>query len=577
MMRLVAMLALAMLSPGVFVAGTSDVCTAGAAACTKGQSLLQVESGAAMHSAHHPHKRHRHRVAPEVLEDGALLQESAAAVPPVSTTMRCVIAVTVQYFLVYTSLAIVRSAQSATGNEYKLTGILEKASETVTYAPMISVLFIATRMRAIMLTNGDTETYHLPQWWCKDGMIVCASFVAVLTFVNIVENCMKEYSSSLTGAGAKGFLTFVKAIPTVALNAGFVVVSYGLYSMDRPKELGDSVRVSDTANCVMTLTVLYFIVQFCREVSETNDMFSTPSGATQEDSAFTKAMRTAQKDSLFFAPMLCVLFLSARMRALQMGNDAPQQWARIFFFIATYSVLVETILTTAQGLLSGSEESRKRWAILTTLSSVVMLFLYVSMTAVIISIFTIRAPEGKETPPISTTVRIVMGLTLQFFLVFILYYVFNELNNWFDKKNANLQFMVRVILAAKDSVMFCPMLCALFVGVRMRALQISHNKGAPQGWVQECMQLSAWALVFQLIMAVLEETFGKTGESKDGGKSCMTMTTTIVKHICTILLYGGVVGVCVGLFQMNEENTNGQGNLIPGIAIPSSSPSNTVR
>merc|ERR1719409_911048 len=220
-----------------------------------------------MHSAHHPHKRHRHRVAPEVLEDGSLLQESAAAVPPVSTTMRCVIAVTVQYFLVFTSLAIVQSVESATGrsaaagNEYKLKGILKKASETVTYGPMISVLFIATRMRAIMLTNGDTERFHLPQWWCKDGMVVCASCVAVLTIVNIVENCMKEYASSSTGSGVKGFFAFIEGIAMLAQYAGFVVVSYGLYTMDRPKELADSVLTFYLDKYVMTFTVLHFVIQ----------------------------------------------------------------------------------------------------------------------------------------------------------------------------------------------------------------------------------------------------------------------------------------------------------------------------
>ena len=37
---------------------------------------------------------------------------------------------------------------------------------------------------------------------------------------------------------------------------------------------------------------------------------------------------------------------------------------------------------------------------------------------------------------------------------------------------------------------FAPMLCVLFIATRMRALQISKNKGAPQGWAQDGMSLA---------------------------------------------------------------------------------------
>ena len=40
----------------------------------------------------------------------------------------------------------------------------------MTYAPMLCVLFIGTRMRAIQLTQGETEKYKLPQPWVQGAM-----------------------------------------------------------------------------------------------------------------------------------------------------------------------------------------------------------------------------------------------------------------------------------------------------------------------------------------------------------------------------------------------------------------------
>ena len=50
--------------------------------------------------------------------------------------------------------------------------------------------------------------------------------------------------------------------------------------------------------------------------------------------------------SMFFAPMLAVLFIGARMRALQMDpvNGASQKWAQNCFFMCTYALLLLDLL-----------------------------------------------------------------------------------------------------------------------------------------------------------------------------------------------------------------------------------------
>merc|ERR1719421_1136533 len=68
------------------------------------------------------------------------------------------------------------------------------------------------------------------------------------------------------------------------------------------------------------------------------------------------------------------------------------------------------------------------------------------------------------------------------------------------------------IETAKTTVQFAPMISVLFIATRMRALQISNNKGAPQGWAQDGMYLCSWALMVQFLMCLIVPVF-------TGGKS----------------------------------------------------------
>ena len=47
----------------------------------------------------------------------------------------------------------------------------------------------------------------------------------------------------------------------------------------------------------------------------------------------------------------------------------------------------------------------------------------------------------------------------------------------------------------KGRAAYCPMLAILCVGTQMRALLITNNKGAPQGWVQDGMYMATWAVL----------------------------------------------------------------------------------
>merc|ERR1719450_1326668 len=215
--------------------------------------------------------------------------------------------------------------------------------------------------------------------------------------------------------------------------------------------------------------------------------------------------------------MMAVLFIGARMRALQMDpiNGAPQRWAQNCFYMCTYAVMMQCILAVAIPLVLGGSikkgdkgegdveyEVNNKWigTCLTVFRYIVMFSVYLGVSAVIWSIFPLQHPMGPEyTPPISVTMQCVINLTVQFFAVYLGIWIADTVNQfigWDMKKLRDLMDN------AKGTINFCPMLAILFVGTRMRALMITNNKGAPQGWVQDGMYMATWAVLIQFLMVL---------------------------------------------------------------------------
>merc|ERR1719482_1243431 len=99
--------------------------------------------------------------------------------------------------------------------------------------------------------------------------------------------------------------------------------------------------------------------------------------------------------------------------------------------------------------------------------------------------------------------------------------------------------------SARATVMFCPMLSILFVGVRMRALQITEQKGAPQG-----MFLCTYSLMAQVLMVLILPCFTGAPPKMDADGNVVSEQTGIMGHIMVAIrylaflaLYGGVVTV----------------------------------
>merc|ERR1719191_2674404 len=201
----------------------------------------------------------------------------------------------------------------------------------------------------------------------------------------------------------------------------------------------------------------------------------------------------------------------------------------------------------------------------------VMLSVYLGIAAVIWSVFDIQHPKGPQyTPPISVTMQCVVNLTFQFFICFILIWVAVTVK---ELTGFEWHFLSNAMENAKGTIAFCPMLAILFVGTRMFALQITNQKGAPQGWAQDGMYMATWAILLQFLMVLLIPVCTYVMEGKathpeldeDGnvkwnpsGK-CALIVVQIIRWLGFFLLYAGTITVMVGIWTMTPENANGRG------------------
>merc|ERR1719163_1544618 len=321
-------------------------------------------------------------------------------------------------------------------------------------------------------------------------------------------------------------LSLLRYAVMLCLYCGFATVCVGIHLMEGPKAIwgADTPPVSPAVACTINLTTQFFLVYLLIALSKTVVEVQGPSAFMTK----LQGVLTLAKYTQNFVPMLCILFIGARMRALQMDplNGSPQWWAQYCFYGCTFSVLFQTLLVIlmpfctkcecTQGVVEGDAiftmENQLIGLLMTVFRYVAMLALYGGFTAVCVSVYTIEHPVDKSlTPPISPAMSCVMNLTIQYFGVYLVLFLLITVNQFSSIATDRVDSMIYTFEGAQKTIMFAPMLAILFVGCRMRALQlIALSTGGtippsagPQSWAQDAMYLATWSLHVQLIMTIL--------------------------------------------------------------------------
>merc|ERR1719160_2378825 len=158
--------------------------------------------------------------------------------PPISVTMQCVINLTVQFFTVYLGIWIADTVNQYIGwDMQKLRTLMDNAKGTINFCPMLAILFVATRMRALMITNNKGS----PQGWVQDGMYMATWAVLIQFLMVLVVGLTTAGPVKLDADGTPKWepkfpvLVYValalKWVTFIFLYGGIIAVIVGVYTM----------------------------------------------------------------------------------------------------------------------------------------------------------------------------------------------------------------------------------------------------------------------------------------------------------------------------------------------------------
>merc|ERR1719473_1462001 len=187
--------------------------------------------------------------------------------------------------IVYTALAIARMGADAFGLKYDnvpIQKILQTATLTVAFAPMLAILFLAGRLRVNQLTKNKGN----PPEWCQICMYFCTYAILLMTLCVCV---IPLFTGETIGVDPKTgqipqdtepfknnilaiAFTVLKYIILLMLYVGALGVVYGIITFVPPAGTwpeGKKFPVAPAVQCTMILSCQYFCVYGGMQIART--------------------------------------------------------------------------------------------------------------------------------------------------------------------------------------------------------------------------------------------------------------------------------------------------------------------
>merc|ERR1719191_2078991 len=271
--------------------------------------------------------------------------------------------------------------------------------------------------------------------------------------------------------------------------------------------------------CILNLTLQYIVIYTALGICRTVLDFQ---GVAHKSSQVHAPLKHAS-ETMFYAPMVCMLFVGFRMRVLQLtkGTGNPPEYVQFAMRSVAYAILANTLVVLVIPVFSSSEveleetgevktktegnpfESPVVAFIFNAIRYLIVLGLYAGVGVVVYGLYVFEPPtsvwEGPI-PPVSPAVNCTTILTGTFFLIYFLLAVSRTYSQYVGG-NTFVGKFEEVMHRAADTLGMAPMLCALFLAARMRALQMDPLSGNPQRWAQNCFFACTFALMAQTILA----------------------------------------------------------------------------
>lgn len=539
---------------------------------------------------------------------------------PVSVTLQCVMLLTISSLLVYTALSLARNYDelNAIFQPSTVTQTLTIAVRVANVAPMLCMLCVACRMYVLATTEGLGEPPAWVKMCMKMGVVgMSIQFIVVICLPVFTKNAAAEEASyDMTEGKMKEFLTKHQATsePQATSEAeeakkGKMVRDTGQYTDVHPRldaleyeetvgfmkyvfwgsqNLGiillygsiagvilgiytypvGTTKVSAAVLCTVALSKLYFLTCALLWVGE-----ALPSSEFQVK--FKNAVLAMSGATRKF-PMFAVLFLAARMRALNLDppHGMPPFWMQCCFYGITGLVYLETLAAAFVGF--NGKMSKAYYGVymftcdgypwihfLEHLPGIISQLLVIP---VIYGVTLMQAADGGPAP-LSTTLTCVVGFTVMYGAVsfFQSLILFCE-----EALHIKRELLRDTFVSAGISLNIAPLLCILFVATRMRALQITQQKGAPPGWAQDCMMIALFATGVQSLCCVVMPLFVASAckFDEDGNPDydlepmIGAYAVTIVKYVALIALHGSIIMISIAVYVMTPETAHDGGSFI---------------
>jgi len=288
---------------------------------------------------------------------------------------------------------------------------IENEGVSMRFSPMLCVLLVGIALRSVQL-NLELELWAIMSMYATTfAMLLQAARDTLYTVTQKVQE--EKPQRQLLADEAAGP---VRAVPgleqqketeegtsfwwatTLSIYIGTALIMASVFAME-PKPLSVLIPSGSTSNpsgnvgsrhpistamrCVMSLTVVYFSAYL---------LLMAGSLAKGAFGRWASHAGSAVQRSLAFVPMLCVMMIGVRLRAMQIGERDPPRWAQVSMVIATVAIVVQVLcsmLSEVEGDQSGEDKvlaSKLYLITLLILRYAASLVLFLGVASLIISL-----------------------------------------------------------------------------------------------------------------------------------------------------------------------------------------------
>mmetsp|Transcript_30772 Transcript_30772/g.70571 ORF Transcript_30772/g.70571 Transcript_30772/m.70571 type:complete len:799 (+) Transcript_30772:85-2481(+) len=315
--------------------------------------------------------------------------------------------------------------------------------------------------------------------------------------------------------------------------------------------------LSTCVRCIIMLITQYFVVYTCLSCTI---IFANLFHIASEHNHVEQALRAAG-DTMFYAPMLCVLFLGSHLRALQIteGKGGPQAWSELAMEVCVWAVFAQTLLVlsipmfTGEAVTLGKRGRALEWQMPTmesqAMARFLTLFRYLFMGALYMGISVVclgavlmdarslgtdpvdlwddpSTSASEFAPPLSAAMLCTMFLSFLFFITYLIHAALRtslqlsgglhltecadglDAMHTINEPRSLVAEWEKCLRLCTQTVDLAPMLCLLFLCVRLHALHLDEHGAKSPAWVEVCFYASVASLCVQAVAIVAERVAG---------------------------------------------------------------------